>query len=72
MKCKCLSCKKFIQITLMKNWKIDSRVNSSFLITILINSFCCLEKVLILPNIWMDGKSLIKHNYTKNKIFTVF
>ena len=72
IKCKCLSCKKIIQITLMKNWKIDSRVNSSFLITILINPFCCLEKVLILPNIWMDGKSLIKHNYTKNKIFTVF
>ena len=72
IKCKCLSCKKIIQITLMKNRKIDSRVNSSFLITILINSFCCLEKVLILANKWMGGKSLIKHNYIKNKIFTVF
>ena len=41
-----------------------------FLIAILINLFCCWEKVFILMNIWMSGKGLMKHHCLKKTIFS--
>ena len=35
----------------------------------LVNLFCCQEKVFILMNIWMIGKSLMKQHYLKKKNF---
>ena len=41
-----------------------------FLIAILINLFCCWEKVFILMNIWMSGKGLMKHHCLKKTVFS--
>ena len=41
-----------------------------FLIAILINLFCCWEKIFILMNIWMSGKGLMKHHCLKKTIFS--
>ena len=41
-----------------------------FLIAILINLFCCWEKVFVLMNIWMSGKGLMKHHCLKKTIFS--
>ena len=41
-----------------------------FLIAILINLFCCWEKVFILMNIWMSGEGLMKHHCLKKTIFS--
>ena len=41
-----------------------------FLIAILINLFCCWEKVFILMNLWMSGKGLMKHHCLKKTIFS--
>ena len=37
----------------------------------LVNLFCCQEKVFILMNIWMIGKSLMKQHYRKKKKIVV-
>ena len=54
----------------MKNLKSDSRKYLRFLIMVLINLFCCLEQVLILMNIWMNGKSLMKQ-HCQEKIISI-
>ena len=55
----------------MKNKKSDSRIDLSFLITILIHLTNRLKKLFILINIWMSGKGLMKLHKIKKKVFIV-
>ena len=60
IKYKCLSCNKDYSNKLDEKFKSDLKTHLSFLIMILINSFCYQKKMFILMSTWMNRKSLMK------------
>ena len=67
----CLSSNKNYKQTFDEKLKGQFFNTFNFLTMITISLFYCCEKVFILMNIWMIGKSSVKHDYLKKKIFIV-
>ena len=67
----CLSSNKNYKQTFHEKLKGQFFNTFNFLTMITISLFYCCEKVFILMNIWMIGKSSVKHDYLKKKIFIV-
>ena len=59
---KCLICSKNCQIKFDEKLKERFLIHKNFLTMITISLFYCCKKVLILMNIWMIAKNLMKHH----------
>ena len=55
----------------MKSLRNNFLIHKNFLTATTINLFYCCDKLIILMNIWMIGKNLMKHRSLKKKIFAV-